>query len=55
VQIMPRTSWAILIAAGCEVACPRQRQPHCWMLDKTTNVTKGDTMRTSGTVRPEAK
>jgi hypothetical protein len=27
--------------------------PHCWMLDKTTKVNKGDAVSTSGTVRPE--
>jgi hypothetical protein len=29
-------------------------KPHCWLLDKTTKVERGDTMITSGTVRPEA-
>jgi hypothetical protein len=28
---------------------------HCWLLDKTTKVTREDTMLTSGTVRPETK
>ena len=27
--------------------------PHCWLLDKTDKVSRGDIMLISGTVRPE--
>jgi hypothetical protein len=30
-------------------------KPHCWLLDKTTQVVSGDAMLTSGIARPEAK